>query len=143
VIQVLTLNANAPVSDPKMAANAEVLAESQDVLMNLILWAYQKRASTAVEAEEGKSRLTVQCINRCRSLHSYLFIGDLAQFCCIRLKVANCSTDLIVGYVLDIPVGIVICQHKTLALPHRKFPNPFCFMPALKADLAFRRRAFP
>jgi len=63
VIQVLTLNANAPVSDPKMAANAEVLAESQDVLMNLILWAYQKRASTAVEAEEGKSRLTVQCIN--------------------------------------------------------------------------------
>ena len=107
-----------------MAANAEVLAESQDVLMNLILWAYQKRASTAVEPEEGKSRLTVQCINRCRSLHSYLFIGDLAQFCCIRLKVANCSTDLSVGYVLDIPVGIVICQHKTLALPHRKFPNP-------------------
>jgi hypothetical protein len=62
VIQVLTLNANAPVSDPKMAANAEVLAESQDVLMNLILWAYQKRASTAVEPEEGKSRLTVQCV---------------------------------------------------------------------------------
>jgi hypothetical protein len=55
VIQVLTLNANAPVSDPKMAANAEVLAESQDVLMNLILWAYLKRASTAVEPEEGKA----------------------------------------------------------------------------------------
>jgi hypothetical protein len=36
VIQVLTLDANAPVSDPKMAANAEMLAESQDVLMNLI-----------------------------------------------------------------------------------------------------------
>ncbi len=55
VIQVLTLNANAPVSDPKMATNAEVLAESQDVLMSLILWAYQKRPSTAEKPEESKA----------------------------------------------------------------------------------------
>jgi len=53
VIQVLTLNDSR--REAKMAANAEVLAESQDVLMNLILWAYQKRASTAVEPEEGKA----------------------------------------------------------------------------------------
>jgi hypothetical protein len=36
VIQVLTLDANAPVSEPKMAASAEMLAESQDPSIHLI-----------------------------------------------------------------------------------------------------------
>ena len=80
-----------------------------------------------------QGRLTVQCINRCRSLHCCLFyrrLDPVRSRSCIRLKVENRSTDLSVGYVLDTPVGVVICQHKTLALPHRKFiiPSALCLL---------------
>jgi len=42
--------------DPGAHTKCQVLAESQDVLMNLILGAYQKRASTAVEPEERQKQ---------------------------------------------------------------------------------------
>jgi hypothetical protein len=91
---VLTLDANPPVSDPKIAANAEMLAGSQDAAMSLICEARQTRASSPVEPEEGEANKQSNIL--------------------IRLKIANRSTDLSVGYVLDIPVGIVIRQHKTV-----------------------------
>ena len=41
VIQVLTLDANAPVREPKMAASAEIVAGLQDPPINLIFRPYR------------------------------------------------------------------------------------------------------
>jgi hypothetical protein len=41
VIQVLTLDANAPVREPKMAASAEIVAGFQDPPINVIFKARQ------------------------------------------------------------------------------------------------------
>jgi hypothetical protein len=55
VIQVLTLDANAPVSEPKMAASAEMVAGFQYPPMNLIFEPYRKRASSPAEPQEGQA----------------------------------------------------------------------------------------
>jgi len=53
VIQVLTLDASAPVSEPKMADIAEMLAGFQDPPMNLIFRLTRNDASAPVEPKEG------------------------------------------------------------------------------------------
>jgi hypothetical protein len=52
MIQVLTLDANAPVGEPKVAATAEMLAGSEDPVMSVI-FSLTRKASSTVEPQEG------------------------------------------------------------------------------------------
>jgi hypothetical protein len=54
MIQALTLDGNAPVTEPRMAAGAERLARSEDSLMRVIFSPHGK-ASSPVEPKEAQA----------------------------------------------------------------------------------------
>jgi hypothetical protein len=63
VIQVLTLEANAPVSEPKMAARAEMLAGSHDPPINPVSRPFQKTQhylhTSHMNPRHPNSRITI------------------------------------------------------------------------------------
>ena len=88
-----------------------------------LFWNLSESSIISSTARRPRDKLTLQCINRrrsqCRYRHSpwfWRYRRSATWALWGRLKVANGSIDFVIVQLLDIPIWLGICQHKTFLL---------------------------